>query len=401
MTESIDTLRAQLLQLQRSHAAGTLDAPTHAALKAPLERRLVDAVLAQNAAPPPATPAPAQPTAAAGPRLWGVALVGVVGVALAGYWWTGTPGAIGQAPAAFTADAGVPPATSPGAAPVTKEQVEAMLARLVARLKDKPEDVDGWLMLGRSYMALERPSEAVDAYRQALKLRPDDASLLADTADAIASVDGRGLDGEPMQMIEKALRLDPRNLKALALAGSAAFNRSDFAGAARYWDQVVSLGPADSKLVELARGGAAEARQRGALPAAAPGASAPATPGAPTAATAATASVSGTVRLSPALQAQAAPGDTVFVFARAAEGGRMPLAILRRKVSDLPIRFTLDDSLSMSPAARISSAGRVIVGARISKSGQAMPQPGDLEGLSAPVAVGATGVVVDIGSKLP
>ena len=110
---------------------------------------------------------------------------------------------------------------------------------------------------------------------------------------------------------------------------------------------------------------------------------------------------SGTVRLSTVLQAQASPEDTVFIFARAAIGTRVPLAILRKQVKDLPFNFKLDDSLSMSPAAQLSGVDKVIVGARISRSGQAMPQPGDLEGLSPVVAVGSQGVLVEIANKLP
>jgi cytochrome c-type biogenesis protein CcmH len=86
----------------------------------------------------------------------------------------------------------------------------------------------------------------------------------------------------------------------------------------------------------------------------------------------------------------------VFVFARAAQGPRMPLAILRKRVSDLPLQFTLDDSLSMSPAAPLSGAGRVVVGARISKSGQALAQPGDLQGSAPAVEVGASGLTIEI-----
>jgi cytochrome c-type biogenesis protein CcmH len=115
--------------------------------------------------------------------------------------------------------------------------------------------------------------------------------------------------------------------------------------------------------------------------------------------------VRGTVTLSAALKAQAKPEDTVFIFARNAEGGpggsRMPLAIVRKQVKDLPAAFTLDDSLAMGPGMGLSSAQKVVVGARISRSGQAMPQPGDLEGLSAPVAVGSQGVVVEISKTLP
>ena len=112
--------------------------------------------------------------------------------------------------------------------------------------------------------------------------------------------------------------------------------------------------------------------------------------------------VSGTVSLSPALAKLAGPDDTVFIYARAADGGqRMPLAIQRRQVKDLPIAFTLDDSSSMSPAARISGVKQVIVSARVSKSGQAMPAPGDLTGQSAAVDVGATDLKIEIGTQVP
>jgi cytochrome c-type biogenesis protein CcmH len=102
------------------------------------------------------------------------------------------------------------------------------------------------------------------------------------------------------------------------------------------------------------------------------------------------------VTLSAALAKQAQPEDTVFVFARAATGSRMPLAILRKQVKDLPISFTLNDSMAMSPSNALSSVPQVIVGARISKSGNAMPQPGDLSGQTDPVKVGATGLKIEI-----
>jgi len=102
------------------------------------------------------------------------------------------------------------------------------------------------------------------------------------------------------------------------------------------------------------------------------------------------------VRLAPALAAQARPDDTVFVFARAAEGSRMPLAIVRKQVRDLPFAFTLDDAMAMAPAARLSRFPKVVVDARVSKSGQAQPSAGDLAGRSAVVANNASGVVVEI-----
>ena len=119
-----------------------------------------------------------------------------------------------------------------------------------------------------------------------------------------------------------------------------------------------------------------------------------------TAAASAPGAVSGMVRLAPALASRVAPTDTVFVFARPADGPRMPLAVIRKQVRELPAAFSLDDTMAMAAGMKLSDHPRVVVGARISKSGSATPQPGDLEGLSAPVKVGDTGVTVVIGTEV-
>lgn len=335
----------------------------------------------------------------------------VVGLAGAGYLYTGAPQVVGKTSDQVVAElrASAPGASAETGQAHTREQVEAMVVQLAERMQGRPDDAEGWLMLGRAQMMLGRMPEALLAYERLVKLRPDDANTLVDYADALAVNNGRTLEGEPLRLIERALKLEPDNLKALMLAGTAAFDREDHAVAVRYWDRVVSIGPADQEFVQMARDGANAARERGKLPPAA--ATAPvvpvapvaqvAAPGAPVAAALAASAVSGTVRLSPKLQALAAPEDMVFIFARPAEGSRMPLAIVRKQVKDLPVAFTLDDSTSMSPAARLSGAQRVIVGARISKSGQAMPQPGDLQSLSEPVKVGTTGLVLEISAQLP
>jgi cytochrome c-type biogenesis protein CcmH len=147
-----------------------------------------------------------------------------------------------------------------------------------------------------------------------------------------------------------------------------------------------------SELVQQIQGGIDEARKRMGGPPSAPAAAQVAPKGTP----ATGAAVSGVVTLAASLAGKAAPDDTLFVFARAAEGPRMPLAILRKQVKDLPLTFTLDDSMAMSPAARLSLAGRVVVGARVSKRGDATAQPGDLQGLSAPVSPGAGGLKIEI-----
>ena len=306
-------------------------------------------------------------------------------ISAAGYAWLGSPQAL-------NAELRTPPP------PVTVAQVETMVQGLAQRLKERPDDAQGWVMLGRSYAALDRHPEAVPAFQRALALRPRDADLMADYADALAMASGGSLAGEPSRAIDQALAIEPAHPKLLALAGTAAFSRNDFAGALRHWEKLAQLAP-DSEYMAQLQSGIDAARQRLAGPLAATSAPAP-KPSSATAAAPAASSVSGEVRLAPALAAKAAPEDTVFVFARAAEGPRMPLAILRKQVKDLPLRFTLDDSLAMSPAAKLSSAARVVVGARISKSGDAMPRAGDLQGLSAPVAPGASGLKIEINQSV-
>lgn len=386
------------------------------------------AAVATTAAAPAAPPL-LEPPVRAGRKLWLSTLGATLAMAVAGYLLTGRPDAIDGAP---SMSAAAPADASGSEAQPTPEQMAEMVQRLAERLKERPEDAEGWTMLARSYLVLGRLEEAAQASERVLKLKPNDAQALADHADVLAMRGGRVLEGEPLKLIERALKLDPDNLKALALAGAAAFDRGDGAEAARLWDRVAQLGPPGSPLVDQAREGAAEARKMAAErassgstpggngapsaagPAAGPGPRAAGTggsagtmPGKPSAPAPAVAgpTVRGTVTLSAALKAQARPDDAVFIFARNAEGGpgggRMPLAILRLQVKDLPAPFTLDDSLAMGPGMGLSSAQKVIVGARISRSGQAMPQPGDMEGLSAPVAVGSQGVVVDISRALP
>ena len=374
--------------------------------------------MAAAAAPPDsaASPPPAAPVRA-GRKLWMVTLGATLAMALSGYLLTGRPDAIDGSPSMAAA----PDSAEEGQPQPSPEQIAEMVQRLADRLKDRPEDAEGWTMLSRSYLVLGRLEEAAQASERVLKLTPNDAQALADHADVLAMRAGRVLDGEPMKLIERALKLDPDNLKALALAGAAAFDRGDGNEAARLWDRVALLGPPGSPVVQQAREGAAEARKMaaeragptGGTAAPAPGqAQAPAPapapaqgPGASQTAAVAGPTGRGTVTLSAALKAQAKPEDTVFIFARNAEAGpgapRMPLAIVRKQVKDLPAAFTLDDSLAMGPGMGLSSAQKVVVGARISRSGQAMPQPGDLEGLSAPVAVGSQGVVVEISRALP
>jgi cytochrome c-type biogenesis protein CcmH len=235
-------------------------------------------------------------------------------------------------------------------------------------------------------------------------LIPDDPGLLADYADALAMAQGRKLAGQPAALADRALTIDPKHKKALALAASAAMEARDLDRALGYWRRLLAELPAASDdarqisaviaEVESAKGDARSVAGTKPRRAAAPVAAAPAKD-------AGTAAIAGRVDITPSLAAKVALTDTVFVFARAVEGPRMPLAILRIPAKELPKDFILDDSMSMSPSARLSSAEAVVIEARISKTGNAMPQPGDLSGKSAPVKPGAIGVRVTIDQVLP
>lgn len=364
----------------------------------------------------PTTPAPAEaparqpaeaPLVPGRPSVRLVAGVTIVVLAIAaiGYWRTGVPDYAEQAAAAEREAA-----QQSGPSAHDSQQVAAMVEKLKERLKAQPDDAEGWGMLGRTQMILGQPQEAQVAYRKALALRPDDPRLLADLAELIGITHGHSLTGEPTQLLDRALAIDPRAPKALALSGAAAFDRKEFALAVKHWEALLAASPGDAGFVAQVREGIAEARRLGGLPEGAGAPPAMAAAEAPKAGTtsaeapaaaAAGGSVSGTVTIAAAIKGKAAPDDTVFVYARAAEGPRMPLAMLRKQVKDLPIAFSLDDTMAMQPQMRLSAFPKVVVVARVSRSGQATPQAGDLTGQSAPVAIGAQGLKVEIADVTP
>lgn len=299
---------------------------------------------------------------------------------------------------------GEPQAVAPAVAPgdrhsLQAEQIQRMVGALAERLKAEPDDVEGWLMLGRSYTALARYRDAAGALRRAQALRPRDVDLLADLADVVGMAQGKRLAGEPAQLVQQALDLDPRHVKALALAGSVAFEARDYDNARALWQRLLAVLPADSPIARSVQGSIADATQRaqggtGAAPATATAAAA-ATPGAE--------AIEGEVQLSAGLAARVLPGSTLYVFARAAQGPRMPVAILRQPVpaGSTRLPFRLDDALAMSPAARLSGTPQVLVGARISASGNATPQPGDLLAEAVPAAPGQRGLLLHIDRLQP
>ena len=354
---NIAIYRDELRELDADLAAGTLAREDYERSRLELEARLLEDVAADEPAP--------QPGGRRAALAVGIALPVV---AIAVYFAAGNPGAL------------APQMTMP-----TEAQIEAMVARLAAKLEENPGDVEGWKLLGRSYTVLGRYPQAVAAYAKAAERAPHDAQLLADFADALAMSRGR-LAGEPERLIARALEIEPHNLKALALAGSVAFERQDYARAADLWSRMLPLVPADSEDAKSIAENVAEAKKLAGI-----GASSPQV-------TSAHPGVRGTVRLAPALAKNVKPDDTVYVFARSADGPAMPLAVMRARAADLPLQFALNDSMAMASGMTVSAHPRIVVTARVSKSGNPKPAPGDLQGASPPVANDANGVAVTIDS---
>ncbi len=299
------------------------------------------------------------------------------------YGSLGTP--LGLDPAALARSA---PDEGPNAT-VTPEKIAQMVGQLERRLQDEPNNVDAWVMLARLQRSQEKFAASDKSFAKALSLTPDD-DLAIERAEVLAQIQGGDFSGEPWAVINRILKANPNQNNALLLAGSASFAEGRFAQAIQYWERVRASLPPQSEDLNALDSALAQARERLApgrasaqlpdlgrasaqLP---PAVSTSAQP--PSAASAVPARISGRVSLAPELAAQTSPGDTVFIYATPAQGGRMPLAIVRTTVAALPFDFVLDDSQAMGPQTKLSSAGEVVLKARISKTGQAMPQPGEL-----------------------
>lgn len=353
--------RAELAELAAERERGALADEEYARAVRELQSRIVtEAVQAEREARAGRRPVTA----------FAIAVLLPLAAAL-GYAWLGTPLAL---------DPEVREAKMP-----SRDNLAGLVERLRERMQRQPEDADGWALLGRSLVALGDYERASQAFAEGVRRAPADASLLADYADALALARGRRLQGEPLALARRALELDPDHPKALALAGAGEYQAGNPAAAVRYWERLLSLIPADSDFARELRASLDEARRLAGAP----------TPGETASPKAVAAgALAGIVSLDPKLAGRVAPDDTVFVIARPAEGGRMPLAVARTTVAQLPYRFRLDDSMAMAGGAKLSAQAKVVVAARVSRSGNAMPQKGDIEGVSAPVAPGASDVRV-------
>ena len=360
--------RDQILDLDREHDSGHISDEEWQQSRDELSLRLLEDTAAVDD--------PAAKTEK--PAIW-TAVVLAVALPLGSmgmYMWVGQPEALN--PLALKTPDQVDP-----------KDLTKMAQTLAEKLQDKPDNLQGWVMLGRTYRTLENFDAALRAYDSALKLSDDD-DLKLERIEVIAMQRQGQFEGEPWNVIREVLQRDPQHFGALLTAGSASYAEGKFADALKYWEQARKPLDANNPDLQGLESAIATVRERLGMP---PAKAAPAaTSGL---------NVTGQVNLSASLKSKASPNDVVFIYATPANGDRMPLAIFKTTVSQLPFNFTLDDSTAMAPDRKLSAAGEVMVKVRVTKSGNAMPQSGDLSGSLGPVKVGAKGLKLEIKDQIP
>jgi cytochrome c-type biogenesis protein CcmH len=387
--------RRRLAELDADLAAGVLDRKQYDATRRDLEREMLHDL--DGEATEDTGTAVANPTAGTGraPILALVLSIALPLGAVLTYLQLGDHTIIPRLEAA-----GGPMAGGDGQA---EPALDDLVKDFAARMEQTPDNVDGWLMLGRTYFTLGQPAKALESLERAYQLAPKQANVIVAYAEALGANAGNRLSGRPEELIRTALEIEPANPNARWLNGMLAYQQGQFGEAAQTWQAIKDeMDPAAQEAQQLGEM-IAEARRQDSQPPTTVDQNAASSPTVGTdTATAAEARVLVQIALAPALAAQAAPEDTLFVFARAPEGQPMPLAALRIKVADLPATVTLDDSMAIVPGLKLSAAPEILVGARISKSGQATPSAGDLEGQAGPVKVSeSTPVTVTIDRVRP
>jgi cytochrome c-type biogenesis protein CcmH len=391
-----EIIKAQLAELDTDLKMGRLDENQYAAARRDLERELLDDLS-------PAGAAAATKPARSGQWVVALLVIAIPLMAVALYQQLGSKQIIPLLEQRGTATTG-----SPGRHEMGEESLEQMVNVLAEKLKGKPDDLRGWVLLARSYETLNRYADALGAYRNARRLSGDNPEVLADYADALVMANGGRFSDEAGEVLQKAVEAQPNNVKALWLIGHWKNQQGSYTEAINYWQRAAALLPAGSEDSRVIAQQISQLQQRLGITPSAPAAVAAASPaGAPATAGGGTPAAAGhaitvTVALDPALAAQAAPESTVFIFARAVQGPPMPLAAIRKQVKELPVTVTLDDSNAPLPGMTLSKFDQVTVGARISASGNPLPQSGDLEGSQSPVSVASPGTVaITIDREVP
>ncbi|MDQ5944855.1 MAG: cytochrome c-type biosis protein CcmH [Pseudomonadota bacterium] len=359
---NLNIFRDQLAELEHEHSEGSLTAADFEQARTELQRRLLEDVKPASIASKEA--APSRKTA-----LIIMILLPLVG--LGGYGLLGNPRALD-------------PANTQPQPRMSADQIEGMVEKLAERLKQNPDDPNGWVMLARSYKMMGRYAESAEAYGHATAVVEKDAMLLADYAEMLA-ISGDGFKGKPTELINKALKLAPEDPQTLLLAGAAAGERRDFKAAVAYWEKVMpQLEPGSEEAESL---GAAIAQAKTVMQNSKSAAGGP--------------RISGEVTLHPSLAGKVKPDDVLFIFARAEGGKGMPLAAIRQTAGQLPLRFSLDDSMSLAGGEKLSAHRSVTIEARIAKSGMAQTAGGDLFGRQTSVKAGTSGIKLVIDQVVP
>lgn len=367
--------RDQMAEIERDRAEGALSQADYDQAKTELQRRLLEDSQAETGT------VQAAPTGRALPIALGTFLP-LAAIAL--YFVLGTPAALNPANSA----------RSSHNQQMSQQDIEKLIADFAAKLESEPENYQGWMMLGRSYKSMGRFPEAIRAYERTGPMLETSADLLVDYADTLAAANG--FDAKALSAIERALKIDPKQPQALWLRGTAFYETKQYAKAVADWEALLALFPANSEEANVISGNIAEARQLGGLKASAqPAAKVGA--GETAAKTASTGgSIRGRVDLASAMAGKLPADGVLMVVARPNDGSRMPVAVVRADAATLPFDFTLDDSLAMSPDRKLSQFPELLVEARISKTGQAVPQAGDLFGPAVAVKLGAKDVRLKI-----
>jgi cytochrome c-type biogenesis protein CcmH len=336
------------------------------------------------------------------PGIWLALAALFVVLAGAAYVYFGSDSALPDSVAPKAGEESTPPAVDGPAKSLkalSDEQLERMVAQAGMQTKKEPKNASAWAMLAHSYEMLGKFAESAKAYAKLAQLLPNDAQVLADYADVLAVANGRSFKGEPIGLLNRALAIDSKNAKALLLAGSAYIEEQDYVQAISYLERARSAST-DPAFLRQVDGGIAQVQALTGKSAVAQPAPVQEKANADAFRAGAAAQVSGRVWLADDLRAKVPAQATLFLYARPADGSRMPVALLRKKVSDLPMNFTLDDSMAMVPNSALSKFSTIVVVARVSIRGDVTPGSGDLEGISAPVPVGTKDLKLEITEVL-
>ncbi|MEN8178285.1 MAG: c-type cytochrome biogenesis protein CcmI [Pseudomonadota bacterium] len=387
---NLSVFKQQIEELENDLNSGILDQTQYDAARKDLEKELLEDVNGDKVQP-------AATATRSGKWIMSVAMV-IPLMSIGMYQALGEPEIIPRLAAAPDAGNAAQNNGAPHTGQPSMEDLppmEELVKKLAAKMEQQPDNLDGWLMLGRSYMTLKQPQKAIGAYEKAMQLNSDNSTLLLAYAEAIAQTQGKNFTGKPAELIEKAHKLAPQDTNSLWMMGIVSYQREQFQDALDYWEKLESILTPQSKDIASVQSAISDVRAKLGVEAKLPSivSSDPVEDQAAPADTKSS-TIEVILKLSPELKDSVKPDDLVFIYAKAVAGPPMPLAAVRKKVKDLPLNIILDDNMAMMPQMKLSLFSEVVVGARISKSGSPSAQPGDLEGEIKPVTPGQPGPIL-------